>query len=164
MSLPATYKAFIIPERLAEPQIQDLPTPKPGQGQILVKVHAASLNPVDWKIHKEDLWNYQYPISLGHDISGEVAAVGDGVQGFSVGDRVFVLFVHQALDFLIMFLDSVKEFIPLVKLASSNTVYSPQRPQERYDFLTFYCFNLKRFSRYQQASPTTTLLPFLLSY
>jgi len=96
MSLPATYKAFVIPERFAEPQITDLPIPKPGKGQILVKVHAASLNPVDWKIHKEDIWNYEYPISLGHDIAGDVANVGEGVQGFTVGDRVSVFFVHQA--------------------------------------------------------------------
>ena len=68
----------------------ELPDPVAGPGQVLVKIHAASVNPVDYKLRSAgpaiapDL-----PAVLGCDIAGEVMAVGDGVSGFSPGDAVF---------------------------------------------------------------------------
>ena len=67
---------------------------KPGikDGQILVEVHAASINPFDWKIRAGYLKEYiplQFPVTLGGDIAGVISAVSDGVVGFKVGDHVF---------------------------------------------------------------------------
>ena len=63
--------------------------PKPGPGELLVKVKAAALNPVDWKIqHGVFPLDVSLPLILGTDIAGDVRAVGEGVTNFSKGDRV----------------------------------------------------------------------------
>ncbi|KAF9003553.1 chaperonin 10-like protein [Cyathus striatus] len=61
----------------------------PAAGELLVKIRAAALNPADWKIGKYDLGFLKFPVILGLDIAGDVVEVGEGVQGFSKGDRVF---------------------------------------------------------------------------
>ncbi|WP_236705134.1 NAD(P)-dependent alcohol dehydrogenase [Hymenobacter sp. AT01-02] len=68
------------------------PTPTPKANQILVRVRASSVNPVDWKIRQGDLkliTGYKFPKIPGRDVAGEVAAVGDNVTRFRVGDRVY---------------------------------------------------------------------------
>jgi len=63
--------------------------PKPGPGELLVKVKAAGLNPVDWVIQRG--WvplAKTFPAVLGTDIAGDVVEVGEGVTNFSKGDRV----------------------------------------------------------------------------
>ncbi|RDB29126.1 Zinc-type alcohol dehydrogenase-like protein C2E1P3.01 [Hypsizygus marmoreus] len=62
---------------------------KPGPGELLVKVLATSLNPVDWKIQKYGVFLDNFPAVLGTDVAGEVEQVGEGVTEFSKGDRVF---------------------------------------------------------------------------
>lgn len=63
--------------------------PKPGPGELLVKIFAAALNPVDWKVQAHGFLHVQiYPAVLGSDASGTVEAVGEGVSGFTKGDRV----------------------------------------------------------------------------
>lgn len=65
--------------------------PTPGPGEIVVRNHAVAINPVDWiKPYVGDLaFSFiRYPFVLGTDLAGEVAAVGDGVTRFRVGDRV----------------------------------------------------------------------------
>ena len=66
--------------------------PKPGPGQVLVKIHAAALNPVDWKIRESGRIE-KYPAILGLDAAGTVEEIGDGVDGFKNGDRVYGVFV-----------------------------------------------------------------------
>ncbi|KLO04681.1 GroES-like protein [Schizopora paradoxa] len=63
---------------------------KPGKGEILVKVLATALNPVDWKVpvHKFYVKEEDHPAILGSDIAGIVEALGEGVTSFSIGDRV----------------------------------------------------------------------------
>jgi NADPH:quinone reductase-like Zn-dependent oxidoreductase len=66
--------------------------PKAGRGQLLVKIHHAGVNPVDWKIREgylKDVRPASFPTTMGQDFSGEVAAVGAEVSGFAKGDRVF---------------------------------------------------------------------------
>ena len=66
--------------------------PKPGRGQVLVKIHFAAINPVDWKTrsgYNRILLGGFFPKILGHDLSGEVVEVGSGVKHFKVGDHVF---------------------------------------------------------------------------
>ncbi len=66
------------------------PSIKPDQ--MLVKVHATSVNPIDWKIRKgmlKLLTGSKFPIILGFDLSGEVIEVGDDVTRFKPGDMVY---------------------------------------------------------------------------
>jgi NADPH2:quinone reductase len=69
--------------------VKDVPTPTPGPGEVLVKVKAASVNFPDLLMTKGE---YQFkpptPFTPGLDLSGEVAALGEGVTGFSIGDAV----------------------------------------------------------------------------
>ncbi len=64
--------------------------PNPKAGQILVKVHAAGVNPVDWKIRSGagQRMGLSLPLILGGEISGVVAELGEGVDRFAVGDAV----------------------------------------------------------------------------
>jgi NADPH:quinone reductase-like Zn-dependent oxidoreductase len=72
---------------------EDAPLPRPGEGELLVRVHAAAVTPSEfiWA----PTWTTQtggvrsFPIILGHEFSGEVAGCGPGVAGFAEGDLVF---------------------------------------------------------------------------
>ncbi len=73
-------------------RVGDFPAPKTGPSDILVRVHAASVNPVDFKLRDGKLRllrRYRFPIILGHDCAGEVVQVGEDVTQFKVGDRIF---------------------------------------------------------------------------
>lgn len=93
-------RALIVP-RLGEPEVMELaelPTPEPGPHQLLVEVHATSVNPVDTKIRRGNRPR-QLPLVLGYDVSGVVVRTGTAVQGWQTGDEVFGcpnLFGHGA--------------------------------------------------------------------
>ena len=86
------YERYGGPERL---HLVELPTPEAGPGEVHVRVGAASLNSWDWDLLRGrpmiarlgGLFRPRLPV-LGADVAGEVVAVGDGVTGFVVGDRV----------------------------------------------------------------------------
>ena len=59
-----------------------------SSGEILVKVEATALNPLDWKIQAYGLIVEKYPAILGFDGAGTVVEVGEDVTSFAVGDRV----------------------------------------------------------------------------
>ncbi|MCB1611470.1 MAG: NADP-dependent oxidoreductase [Xanthomonadales bacterium] len=68
--------------------------PTPGVGQVLVRMHAASINPIDWKQREgmvKDWWPLSMPAILGRDGSGTVVGVGDDQSQFRCGDAVVVL-------------------------------------------------------------------------
>lgn len=68
----------------------DLPAIKPDQ--LLVKVHASSVNPIDWKIRRgmiQFLTGWSFPMILGFDVSGEVVEIGDRVTQFKPGDQIY---------------------------------------------------------------------------
>lgn len=73
--------------------VEDVPTPDPGEGEVLVKVEAASVNPVDFKIRSGEFKpvGLQIPVTLGRDVSGVVERVGRGVSDFKPGDEVYAL-------------------------------------------------------------------------
>ena len=64
----------------------------PRAGEVLVKIHATALNPVDWKIRAYDFFIKEYPTILGTDAAGTIEAVGEGVTTFQKGDKVYGLF------------------------------------------------------------------------
>ena len=71
-------------------QYGDVPDPVAGPGQVLVDVHAASVNGADWKVragHYAPITDFPY--IPGRDFSGVVSALGDGVKDFAIGDAVF---------------------------------------------------------------------------
>lgn len=70
-------------------QLQDVERPQPAAGQVLVRIEASSLNPIDNKIRGGLPIGPALPAVLGCDFAGEVAALGSGVTGFKVGDKVF---------------------------------------------------------------------------
>ncbi|RRA49446.1 NADP-dependent oxidoreductase [Acidipila sp. EB88] len=70
---------------------EDEDLPEPGTGEVRVKLHATSINPVDWKLRtgaEKERFPLDLPEILGVDVSGEVDKAGDGVTGFPVGMRV----------------------------------------------------------------------------
>lgn len=70
----------------------NVPKPTPSKGQVLVEVHAASINPVDWKIragYLKEIAPLQFPATLGGDFAGRVCELGEGVSDFKVGDKVY---------------------------------------------------------------------------
>ncbi|MEU5853278.1 NADP-dependent oxidoreductase [Saccharopolyspora shandongensis] len=66
----------------------DVAVPEPGPGELLVQVRAAGVNPGDWRL-REGSYGVAGPAVLGREVAGTVAALGPGVEGFSVGDEVF---------------------------------------------------------------------------
>jgi NADPH:quinone reductase-like Zn-dependent oxidoreductase len=68
----------------------DVPDPVAGRGQVLVDVHAASVNGADWKVRSGRYApTKEFPYIPGRDFSGVVSALGEGVKDFKVGDEVF---------------------------------------------------------------------------
>ena len=75
-------------------KLEDIPTPEPGADEVLIRVQAASVNPVDYKIRnggyprvKQD----QLPITMGRDAAGVIERCGRDVRDFSPGDEVFAM-------------------------------------------------------------------------
>jgi NADPH:quinone reductase-like Zn-dependent oxidoreductase len=72
-------------------ELAEVERPEPGENQLLVKVRAAAVNPVDWKIRDGlgDLFGLKPPLILGCEVAGTVEAVGDNVKDFAPGDDVY---------------------------------------------------------------------------
>lgn len=71
-------------------QLEEIPQPTPGQDEVLVRVHASSVNPIDGIIaagHMQAM--YQVPMTLGTDFAGEVVAVGSAINHVQPGDAVY---------------------------------------------------------------------------
>ena len=85
-------RAVAVSEYGGSPVVTELPKPKPGPGQLLIKVHAASVNPMDRNIADGGMKQQMpgtFPMVLGADVAGVVEALGDGAKKFSPGDEVF---------------------------------------------------------------------------
>ena len=85
-------RAFVLPDFERQPTLADIPTPEAKPGEVLVRVHAASVNGIDLSIASgqlQGMLEYRFPVVLGKDFAGTVEAVGAGVTGFAAGDRVF---------------------------------------------------------------------------
>jgi NADPH:quinone reductase-like Zn-dependent oxidoreductase len=75
-------------------QYEEAPQPKLQPGEVLIRVHAAGVNPIDWKVregHLQDFFPHTFPLILGWDLSGVVEKIGDGASRFKEGDEVYSL-------------------------------------------------------------------------
>ncbi len=75
-------------------KFEEYPDPVPGPGEVLVRVAATSVNPIDYKRRAgltKDFYPIKFPGLIGVDIAGTVVKVGPGVEGFSAGDQVFAM-------------------------------------------------------------------------
>jgi NADPH:quinone reductase-like Zn-dependent oxidoreductase len=75
-------------------KFEDYPDPVPGPGEVLVRVAATSVNPIDYKRRAgltQDFYPMHFPGLIGVDIAGTVVKIGPGVEDFSVGDQVFAM-------------------------------------------------------------------------
>ena len=85
-------RAFAFDEFGAAGSIHELPDPTPGEGQVRVRIEAASINPADVAMAAgmyKDFMEHRFPLILGSDLGGTVDQVGAGVEGLHVGDPVF---------------------------------------------------------------------------
>src|SRR5215211_1118718 len=91
--------AITLDEAGTSPALRDdLPAPTPGPREVLVRVQASSVNPVDNSIAAGMLAQmgveYEYPVTLGRDYAGVVEQVGTGVTDYKPGDEVFGFLLH----------------------------------------------------------------------
>lgn len=76
-------------------QYEDAPRPRPESGEVLIRVYAAGVNPIDWKVREgymKDLWPHKFPLIPGWDLSGVVEEIGPGpaaARRFKKGDEVY---------------------------------------------------------------------------
>jgi NADPH:quinone reductase-like Zn-dependent oxidoreductase len=85
-------KAFAIDELGQPGSIHDLPEPEPEEGQVRVRVGVAGINPFDNGViqgYAKDYMEHRFPLVPGMDAAGTIDVLGPGVEGWSIGDRVF---------------------------------------------------------------------------
>lgn len=91
-------RAFTLDRFGAQPALRDdTPEPHVGDNEMLVRVHASSVNPVDVFIAAgalKDMAEHEFPVTLGRDFAGLVEQVGSGVGRYRVGDEVFGFLLH----------------------------------------------------------------------
>jgi NADPH:quinone reductase-like Zn-dependent oxidoreductase len=91
------YMKAIVVHQYGGPEVlkfEEYPDPVPGPGEVLVRVAAASVNPIDYKRRAgltKDFYPMKFPGLIGVDVSGTAVKIGAGVEGFSVGDQVFAM-------------------------------------------------------------------------
>lgn len=107
---------------------EDVPVPEPGPNEVLVKVAATSLNPIDWKLRSgamKDFMPLQFPHILGSDVAGEVVKAGAGVSELQPGQRVMGYVRQGYAEFLVTPADTltiVPEGLDLEKAAALPVV------------------------------------------
>jgi NADPH:quinone reductase-like Zn-dependent oxidoreductase len=103
---------------------EDYPDPVPGSGEVLVRVAASSVNPIDYKRRAgltKDFYPMKFPGLIGVDVSGTVAGVGPEVEDFTVGNRVFAIADNTYAELCVVKADSLAdspEGLDLVRAAA----------------------------------------------
>jgi len=122
---------------------EDAPMPVAAAGEVLVKTIAVSINPIDWKLRRGDLKGTMplaFPAILGRDLSGEVAALGEGVSSLKVGERVFGLVNRTYAEYVVCKAEDLARIpetldgidaaaLPLVLLTGAQVIEVGIRPR-----------------------------------
>jgi Zn-dependent alcohol dehydrogenases len=69
-------------------EVKEVDIPRPKSKELVIKVDTSGLCPSDVKVYRYGGYNVKYPVILGHEVSGEVYSIGDGVEGFKEKDKV----------------------------------------------------------------------------
>ena len=106
-------------------EVRDVPEPKPGRGELKIRVAAASINPIDLKLRSGALKAWmplKLPAILGFDGSGEVVELGAEASGFRVGDRVLGLVRHSHAQYAVAAADVLAAVPPGLDLRDAGAV------------------------------------------
>lgn len=105
-------------------KFEDYPDPVPGRGEVLVRVAAASVNPVDYKRRAgltQEFYPIHFPGLIGVDVAGTVVKIGPGVEAFTVGNRVFAVADNTYAELCVVKADilaDVPEGLDLIRAAA----------------------------------------------
>jgi NADPH:quinone reductase-like Zn-dependent oxidoreductase len=86
-------------------KFEEYPDPVPGPGEVLVRVAATSVNPIDYKRRAgqtKDFYPIKFPGLMGVDLAGTIVKIGPGVEGFSVGEQVFAMAADTYAEFCVV--------------------------------------------------------------
>ncbi len=123
--------------------IEEVEKPRPGPGEVLVKIAASSVNPIDWKLRSgamRQMFPLELPAILGYDLAGEVAELGTGVGSFAVGQRVMALASKTYAEFAVVKADDLASIpvglgfeqaaaLPLVALTGAQLIERGVKPK-----------------------------------
>jgi propanol-preferring alcohol dehydrogenase len=90
MNIPTTMRAMLLSEQRKPLKMAQVPVPGPKAGQVLLKVHTCGVCRTDLHVLDGDLTEPKLPLILGHQIVGTVVGLGEGVDRFSLGQRIGV--------------------------------------------------------------------------
>ena len=93
-------------------KFEEYPDPIPGQGEVLVRIAAASVNPIDYKRRAgltKDSYPIHFPGLIGVDMAGTVLSVGPGVEAFGAGNRVFAMADNTYAEFCVVKADALAD-------------------------------------------------------
>jgi len=89
---------------------EEVEQPRPGSGEVLVRIAAASLNPIDWKLRSgamKEFMPLEFPAILGYDLAGEVAEPGAEVMSFKAGQRVMAVASRTYAEYAVVKADAL---------------------------------------------------------
>jgi len=129
---------------LEQLELRDIAEPRPGPGEVQVKIAAASVNPIDWKLRSgaaKALMPLEFPAVLGRDVAGEVTEVGQGVTTLSRGDHVLGLVMRGYAEKVVASADAFARLppgldlreaaaLPLVLLTGAQLIEEAVRPRK----------------------------------
>jgi NADPH:quinone reductase-like Zn-dependent oxidoreductase len=124
-------------------ELREIAEPRPGPGEVLVKVAAASVNPIDWKLRSgaaKAVMALEFPAVLGRDVAGEVIEVGQGVTALSPGDHVLGLVLRGYAEEVVASAEAFARLppgldpreaaaLPLVLLTGAQLIEEAVRPR-----------------------------------
>src|ERR1700743_3630920 len=73
-------------------ELEDIAIPQPAENEVLIKVYASAVNPVDQKLvagASQEKFPTKFPLTIGWDVSGVIEAIGDKVRHYKIGDEVY---------------------------------------------------------------------------
>lgn len=122
---------------------EEVERPRPGSGEVLVRIAAASLNPIDWKLRSgamKEFMPLEFPVIPGYDLAGEVAELGPGVTSFQVGQRVMAVASHAYAEYAVVKADVLTAIpaslgfeqaaaLPLVTLTGTQLIERGIKPK-----------------------------------